>query len=69
MHIDGLYMLSFSLCGGLSVANIVFVESPAGVGFSYSNTSSDLLTAGDNRTGDYNHRYFRDRLLKFKSLD
>ena len=34
-----------------SVANIIFVESPAGVGFSYTNTSSDLVTSGDNRTG------------------
>ncbi|XP_071930345.1 serine carboxypeptidase-like 27 [Coffea arabica] len=34
------------------LANLLFVESPAGVGFSYSNTSSDLYTAGDQRTAE-----------------
>ncbi|PKI74609.1 hypothetical protein CRG98_004936 [Punica granatum] len=35
------------------LANLLFLDSPAGVGFSYSNTTSDLYTAGDQRTGHY----------------
>lgn len=34
-----------------AVANLLFLDSPAGVGFSYTNTSSDELTVGDKRTG------------------
>ncbi|XWS07927.1 hypothetical protein CRYUN_Cryun41cG0033600 [Craigia yunnanensis] len=54
-------------------ANLLFLDSPAGVGFSYSNTSSDIYTVGDKRTAkdaytflikwlerfpDYKHRPF-----------
>jgi serine carboxypeptidase-like clade 2 len=41
----------------LAVANLLVLESPAGVGFSYSNTSSDLYTAGDQRTGNLFHLF------------
>lgn len=39
---------------GITVANILFLDSPAGVGFSYTNDTSDLYTAGDQRTGNVN---------------
>ncbi|XP_010547376.1 PREDICTED: serine carboxypeptidase-like 27 [Tarenaya hassleriana] len=34
------------------LANLLFLESPAGVGFSYTNTTSDLYTTGDERTAE-----------------
>ncbi|KAJ3693819.1 hypothetical protein LUZ60_009299 [Juncus effusus] len=47
------------------VANVLFLESPAGVGFSYSNTSSDLYTAGDNRTAWDAYTFLLEWLERF----
>ncbi|MCD7464488.1 hypothetical protein HAX54_052849 [Datura stramonium] len=50
------------------VANVLFLESPAGLGFSYTNTSSDLKTTGDTRTAKDNC-CFLERFPKYKNRD
>ncbi|CAN6210961.1 unnamed protein product [Urochloa humidicola] len=55
-----------------NVANVIFLESPAGVGFSYSNTSSDYQKIGDARTAvdAYNFLlHWLERFPEYKGRD
>ncbi|KAF2300035.1 hypothetical protein GH714_007089 [Hevea brasiliensis] len=57
-----------------NVANVIFLESPAGVGFSYSNSSSDydLTVAGDKSTADDTYTFlvnWLERFPHFKTRD
>uniref|UniRef100_A0A0D9WEH7 carboxypeptidase D n=1 Tax=Leersia perrieri TaxID=77586 RepID=A0A0D9WEH7_9ORYZ len=47
------------------VANILFLDSPAGVGFSYTNTSSDLYNSGDKRTAHDSYKFLTKWFEKF----
>ncbi|KAF8781132.1 hypothetical protein HU200_001109 [Digitaria exilis] len=48
-----------------NVANVIFLESPAGVGFSYTNTSSDYEKSGDWRTAEDSYRFLLHWLERF----
>ncbi|KNA17955.1 hypothetical protein SOVF_075210 [Spinacia oleracea] len=47
------------------VANILFLDSPAGVGFSYSNTTSDLLSHGDKSTAQDSLKFLLEWFERF----
>lgn len=47
------------------LANTLFLESPAGVGFSYTNTTSDLYTSGDKRTAEDAYVFLVNWLERF----
>ncbi|XP_019708755.1 serine carboxypeptidase 1-like [Elaeis guineensis] len=48
-----------------NVANVVFLESPAGVGFSYTKTSSDYENRGDKRTAEDTYTFLVNWLERF----
>ncbi|RDX96683.1 Serine carboxypeptidase II-3, partial [Mucuna pruriens] len=48
-----------------NVANVIFLESPAGVGFSYSNTSSDYSKTGDKSTAIDSYTFLVNWLQRF----
>ncbi|KAM0026175.1 putative carboxypeptidase D [Helianthus debilis subsp. tardiflorus] len=48
-----------------TVANLLFLDSPAGVGYSYSNTSSDITSNGDNRTAADSLQFLLNWLERF----
>lgn len=46
-------------------ANVLFLESPAGVGFSYSNKTSDFVSGGDKATASDNYVFLLNWLQRF----
>ncbi|KAJ1400260.1 Serine carboxypeptidase, serine active site [Sesbania bispinosa] len=48
-----------------NVANVLFLESPVGVGFSYSNRSSDYNVNGDKKTAADNYLFLLNWLERF----
>ncbi|XP_028776336.1 serine carboxypeptidase-like 40 [Neltuma alba] len=53
-------------------ANVLFLESPTGVGFSYSNKTSNYDNYGDRRTATDNYVFLRnwlERFAEYKNYD
>lgn len=53
------------------VANVIWLESPAGVGFSFSKTPGDYINVGDARTANdtfvFLQTFFRDLFPQFRN--
>lgn len=55
-----------------SAANLLFLESPVGVGFSYTNTSEDIRQLGDAITAEDSYNFLINwfqRFPQYKSHD
>jgi len=48
-----------------AVANVLFLESPAGVGFSYSNNTKDYDTFGDAKAAEDSYTFLFNWLMRF----
>ncbi|KAK1555214.1 hypothetical protein Q3G72_023482 [Acer saccharum] len=48
-----------------NAANVIFLESPAGVGFSYSNNSDDYTNTGDKSTAEDSYTFLVNWLERF----
>ncbi|XP_045088756.1 serine carboxypeptidase II-3-like [Aegilops tauschii subsp. strangulata] len=62
-----LYRNPYSWKAGSTVrtADVLFLESPAGVGYSYSNTTADYGRSGDNRTAEDAYLFLANWLERF----
>jgi carboxypeptidase C (cathepsin A) len=67
--LEFLFFFGFNsnFCFGIfsSAANVLFLESPAGVGYSYSNTTSDYDKMGDRITAADNYLFLMNWLERF----
>jgi carboxypeptidase C (cathepsin A) len=56
----------------LSAANLLFLEAPVGVGFSYTNRTADLRRLGDRVTAQDSYSFllnWLDKFPEFKTRD
>ncbi|KAL3732643.1 hypothetical protein ACJRO7_029311 [Eucalyptus globulus] len=64
VHSDGKTLYRNKFAWNIA-ANVLFLESPAGVGFSYSNKTSDYSASGDSKTATDNYVFLLNWLERF----
>ncbi|KAK6144128.1 hypothetical protein DH2020_020948 [Rehmannia glutinosa] len=67
MEVQGVHLLDSEPWRNwvLQMANVLFLESPAGVGFSYSNTTADYNNTGDTTTANDAYTFLVNWLERF----